>query len=118
MVVSGHLLNSCGNNTVSEDAGDTLSYTCANDSKQERFRVNSFRYFGAEANSMVYVHCEFKVCLADTPYSACECPSSAVCDPNARKRRSVDESAVYRVTTGPYYYKEEETDDDDGMLVT
>lgn len=107
--------NGCGNDTVSQDAGDTLNYTCAVDSTQETFQVNSFRYFGAEANTLVYVHCDLKVCLADAADSACECPSSADCNPNARKRRAVevDESVVYRVTIGPYYYKKVERDDKD-----
>lgn len=105
--------NGCGNNAVSQDSGDTLTYTCTNNSKQETFQVKSFRYFGAEANTLVYVHCELRVCLADAADSACECPSSADCDPNARKRRAVtvDESVVYRVTTGPYHYKEVERED-------
>ena len=75
--------------------------------------MNSFRYFGAEANTLVYVHCDLKVCLADAADSACECPSLADCNPNARKRRAVevDESVVYTVTVGPYYYKKVERDD-------
>ncbi|XP_066026134.1 ZP domain-containing protein isoform X2 [Pocillopora verrucosa] len=117
--VPGHdvvlIQNGCGNDTVSQDAGDTLNYTCAVDSTQETFQVNSFRYFGAEANTLVYVHCDLKVCLADAADSACECPSLADCNPNARKRRAVevDESVVYRVTVGPYYYKKVERDDKD-----
>lgn len=107
--------NGCGNKAVSQDSGDTLTYTCTNNSKQETFQVDSFRYFGAEANALVYVHCELKVCLSDAVDSACECPSSADCSPNARKRRAVkvDESVVYRVTTGPYHYKEVEREEKD-----
>ena len=64
------------------------------------------------------MHCDLKVCLADAADSACECPSLADCNPNARKRRAVevDESVVYRVTIGPYYYKKVERDDK-GKLV-
>lgn len=107
--------NGCGNNTVSQDAGDTLSYACANDSKQENFTIQSFRYFQADAGESVYMHCEFKVCLGNTPNSDCECPSVDECNPNTRKRRSLLDSVVYRVTTGPYYSVrgEKETDDND-----
>ena len=95
--------------------GDTVLHTCANNSKQESFSVRSFRYFGAEANTNVWVHCEFKVCLADTPNSECECPTTAECDPNSRKRRSVQGSEVYRITVGPYYFVEEKEVEEDGM---
>lgn len=107
--------NGCGNNTVSQDAGDTLSYACANDSKQESFTIQSFRYFQVDAGLSVYMHCEFKVCLTETPNSDCECPTVDECNPNARKRRSLSEFVVYRVTTGPYYSRreEQETDDND-----
>ena len=107
---------SCGNNTVSQDAGDTLSYACANDSKQENFTIESFRYFQVDEGQSVFMHCEFKVCLENTPNSDCECPTIDECNPNARKRRSLSESVVYRVTTGPYYsMREEQGTDDNGM---
>lgn len=101
---------------MSQDDNDTLSYACANNSKQESFTIQSFRYFGVNEGQSVYVHCEFKVCLADTPNSDCECPTVHECDPTARKRRSLSESVVYRVTTGPYYsVREKKETDDNGM---
>lgn len=112
--------NGCGNNAVSEDADDTLSYACVNDSKQENFTIKSFRYFQVAAEQPVYMHCEFKVCLADTANSDCECPTVGECNPNARKRRSLSEPVVYRVTKGPYYSarEEKETDGDDRFQET
>ena len=101
---------------MSQDLDDTLSYACVNDSKQESFTIQSFRYFQVDAGQSVYMHCEFKVCLADTPNSDCECPTVDECNPNARKKRSLSESVVYRVTTGPYYsVREEKETDDNGM---
>ena len=99
---------------MSEDAGDTLSYACVNDSKQENFTIRSFRYFQAAEGQPVYIHCEFKVCLADTLNSDCECPTVDECNPNARKRRSLSEPVVYRVTKGPYYSAREKRKETDG----
>ena len=99
---------------MSQDDGDTLVYNCTNDSIQESFSIRSFRYFGVNAGESVFVHCDLRVCLENTPNSECECPAVDECDPSARKRRSVSESVVYRISTGPFYLKnEEEYDDDD-----
>ncbi|XP_078352221.1 ZP domain-containing protein-like [Oculina patagonica] len=107
--------NGCGNDTVHQDAGDTFFYNCTRDSIEESFSIQSFRYFGVDAGQSVFIHCELKVCLDNTPNSECECPSVEECDPNARKRRSVSKIVVHRVKTGPYYFadEEEKLDDED-----
>ena len=97
---------------MSEDLDDTLMYNCTNDSIKETFKLRTYRYFGRPEESKVYIHCELRVCLADYPNSACECPSVAECDPASRKRRSVedvvDEAQVYRVTSGPFIFESED----------
>lgn len=102
---------------MSEDLDDTLMHTCANDSIYETFKLKTFRYFGFREGSKVYIHCELRVCLANEPNSACECPTVDECDPSSRKRRSleyiVDESQVYRVTSGPFTF---ESGDDDSEV--
>ncbi len=108
---------SCGNDTVHQDAGDTFFYNCTRDSIEESFSIQSFRYFGVDAGQSVFIHCELKVCLDNTPNSECECPSVEECDPNARKRRSVSKIVVHRVKTGPYYFADEEEKlDDEGIF--
>ena len=106
------IISSCGNNAVSQDLDDTLMYTCTDDSIKETFKLRTYRYFGSPEGSKVYIHCELKVCLADHPNSACECPSVSDCHPTNRKRRSledvVDEAQVYRVTSGPFIFESEE----------
>ncbi|KAJ7318457.1 hypothetical protein OS493_037936 [Desmophyllum pertusum] len=96
----------CGNNTVSQDADDTLYYNCTNDDIKETFSLRSYRYLSSAENTPVYIHCDIRVCLADAVNSMCECPSAAACDPSSRKRRSladnVDENVVYTVSSGPY----------------
>lgn len=100
---------------------DSLSYICANDNVSETFSIRTFRYYGAEEGAKVYFHCDLRVCLANVANSACECPSVAKCDPNARKRRSladkVDESKMYHASTGPFIFKndEEEEEEEEGM---
>lgn len=87
-------------------------YNCTDNSIKETFSLKTYRYFGAPEGSRVYIHCELRVCLADYPNSACECPSVDYCDPANRKRRSladvVDESKVYRVTAGPYVFESDD----------
>ena len=90
------------------------------------FSLKTYRYFGAEAGALVYIHCDFRVCLADATGTACECPDNAtscVGDPSddissARRRRSiydsVDESQLYRVVYGPITLKQEELNKDEG----
>ena len=96
---------------MSQDLDDTLMYNCTDDSIYETFKFRTFRYFGFPEGSKVYIHCELRVCLADQP-SLCECPTVDECDPASRKRRSiedvVDETQVYRVTSGPFTFKSEE----------
>lgn len=116
---------SCGNDTVSEDLNDTLSYRCTNDDIKETFSIRTFRFFGADEGNAVYFHCEFRVCLQPVLPTLCDCPSSAECDTNARKRRSVndvivDESQLYYVTSGPFIIKndqdkEEEANEKEGI---
>ena len=97
---------------MSDDLDDTLMYNCTDNSINETFKFRTFRYFGRPEDSKVYIHCELRVCLADQPNSACECPTVDECDPANRKRRSiedvVDETQVYRVTSGPFTFKSEE----------
>lgn len=92
-------------------------YNCTDDSIKEHFSLNTYRYFGQPEGSRVYIHCDMRVCLADVPNSACECPSVAECDPANRKRRSladqVDENVVYRVSAGPYIFEREEEPEED-----
>ena len=106
------IISSCGNNSVSDDFGDTLMYNCTDDSIKETFKLRTYRYFGFPETSKVYIHCELRVCLANLPNTACECPSVAQCDPANRKRRSledvVDEAQVYRVTSGPFIFESQE----------
>ncbi|XP_078350308.1 uncharacterized protein LOC144635104 [Oculina patagonica] len=107
----------CGNNAVSDDLDDTLNYTCTNDSTREYFSLNTFRYFGQQAGSRVYIHCDMRVCLADVANTACQCPSVDECAPDTRKRRSladqVDENVVYRVSSGPYIFERVEEPEED-----
>lgn len=103
----------CGNKDKSEDLGDTLSYNCTDGSTKEEFSIQSFRYYGAKADARVYFHCDLRVCLADRNSPLCKCPSNILC-PSSRKRRSMmDETKVYRVSTGPFifgnYEEEKET---------
>ena len=123
-------LHSCGSDNVSEDLSDTLSYNCTESSKYEMFSLKSYRYFGAEAGASVYIHCDFRVCLADVANTKCQCPDNAatcVGDPSTdispvlwpgRRRRSVsdsvDESQIYRVVYGPLTFKQEELNKDEG----
>ena len=100
--------NSCGNKATSKDLEDTLSYSCASDSTKEKFSIQAFRYYGAEAGDPVYFHCVLRVCLADKTPSACECPSSSQCPSSRKKRSTVDETKVYRVSTGPFIFGNEE----------
>ncbi|KAL9952465.1 hypothetical protein ACROYT_G039727 [Oculina patagonica] len=109
----------CGNKAVSEDRDDTLSYACKSNSVEETFSIRTYRYFGAAEGDEVYFHCDLRVCLANVANSTCKCPTSAECDPNARRRRSVadkvDESKVYHVSTGPFIFeKEDEKEKEDG----
>ena len=103
---------------MSEDLNDTLTYNCTNDSVKETFKLRTFRFFGRPEGSRVYIHCELRVCLADEPNTECECPSVDECDPANRKRRSVedlvDETQVYRVTSGPFRF--ESDDEDQGQV--
>ena len=105
---------------MSEDISESLSYTCQDDSVAETFSIRTFWYYGAEEGEPVYFHCDLRVCLADVDNSACQCPTVAECDPNARKRRSladkVDETKVYHTSTGPFIFKndEEEEEEEDG----
>ena len=100
--------NSCGNKATSEDLKDTLSYSCANDSTKEKFSIQAFRYYGAEAGEAVYFHCVLRVCLADKTPSACECPSESRCSSSRKKRSTLDETKVYHVSTGPYILENDE----------
>ena len=97
---------------MSQDLDDTLMYNCTNDDIKEDFSLNTYRYFGQAPGSRVYIHCDMRVCLADEPNSACECPTVDECDPNNRKRRSLadqaNENVIYRVTTGPYTFEQQE----------
>ena len=116
---------SCGNATVSEDLNDTLSYRCTEDDIKETFSIRTFRFFGADEGDAVYFHCEFRVCLQSPSPTACDCPSPAECDTNARKRRSVndvivDESQLYYVTSGPFIFEndqdeEKEVNEEEGI---
>lgn len=93
---------------MSQDQDDTLSYACTNNNKVETFSLRTYRYFGAVVNAAVYIHCDLRVCLLDLASSKCECPSVAECDPNARKRRSVDDHYEFQVTAGPFYFENDE----------
>ena len=105
---------------MSEDLSESLSYNCQDDSVDETFSIHTFRYYGAEEGEPVYFHCDLRVCLASVDNSACQCPTVAECDPNARKRRSladkVDETKVYHTSAGPFIFKndEEEEEEEDG----
>ncbi|XP_020606317.1 uncharacterized protein LOC110045068 [Orbicella faveolata] len=126
MIDDGNLdliIKGCGNDTVSEDLGDTLSYRCTDDDIKETFSIQTFRYFGANEGDAVFFHCEFRVCLRSAATTACDCPSPAECATNARKRRSVndvivDESQLYYVTSGPFVFQndheEEEVNEEEG----
>ena len=104
--------NSCGNKATSDDVDDTLVYNCTDDSIKEHFSLNTFRFFGQPQNSIVYIHCDMRVCLANVVGSACDCPDAVACNPLARKKRSladqVDESVIYRVSSGPYTFEKQE----------
>lgn len=105
------IVDGCGNSATSKDASDTLSYSCKDDDKAENFTIQSYRYYGAEKGDEVFIHCDLRVCLADSGNSACECPTDSLC-PNSRKKRSVvDESEVYRVTFGPLKFESEEQEE-------
>ena len=110
--------HSCGSDSVSQDLDDTLSYNCTVDSKYETFSLKTYRYFGADPNEDVYIHCDFRVCLADVTGSACECPSDPSTCTGSRRRRSiydsVDESQLYHVVYGPFTFKQEELNKDEG----
>ena len=96
------------------------------------FSLKSYRYFGAEAGAFVYIHCDFRVCLADVANTKCQCPDNAatcVGDPTTdvpprpvlrRRRRSisdsVDEPQIYHVVYGPFTFKQEELNKDEGKL--
>ena len=104
-----------------------MEYNCTVDSKYETFSLKTFRYFGAEVDDEVYIHCDFRVCLADENNTNCECPDNvATCTgdravdvtPVGRRRRSIsdsaDESQLYRVVYGPFTFKQEELNKDEG----
>ena len=108
---------------------DTLSYSCADDSISETFSLKTYRYFGGNPGEVAYIHCDFRVCLADVAHTACECPDNPVtCTgvpsadiapaPPARRRRSisdsVDESQLYHVVHGPFTFKQEEMNKEKG----
>ena len=93
----------------------------------EAFSLRTYRYFGADEGAEVYIHCDFRVCLADVPDTRCECPddpNTCVGDPvtdiaPVRRRRrsisdSVDESQLYHVVYGPFTFKQEELNKDEG----
>nr|XP_058962133.1 ZP domain-containing protein-like [Pocillopora verrucosa] len=120
------IINGCGSDDVSQDLDDTLSYTCADNSVNEAFSLRTYRYFGADEGAEVYIHCDFRVCLADVPDTKCECPddpNTCVGDPvtdiaPVRRRRrsisdSVDESQLYHVVYGPFTFKQEELNKDE-----
>ena len=98
---------------MSEDFQDALDYVCTDNSVNETFEILTFRFFGFAEGSTVYFHCDLRVCLADFPNSACECPA----DPNncaKRKRRSAGEYVgEFHVRAGPYILAEEVGEDDD-----
>ena len=104
-----------------------MEYNCTVDRKYETFSLKTFRYFGAEVGDKVYIHCDFRVCLADVDNTKCECPDDAatctgIPDTDVtqvvRRRRSisdsVDESQLYRVVYGPLTFKQEELNKDEG----
>lgn len=120
------IMNGCGSDAVSQDLDDTLSYVCTNNDVNEAFSLKTYRYFGAADGAEVYIHCDFRVCLANVPNTKCECPD----DPNTcvgvpatdvaavgRRRRSisdsVDESQLYHVVYGPFTFKQEELNKDE-----
>ena len=120
-------LHSCGSDSVSQDLDETLSYNCANNSVNETFSLKTYRYFGADEGAEVYIHCDFRVCLADVPDTKCECPDdpdtctgdpAGAVTPVGRRRRSisdsVDESQLYHVVYGPFTFKQEELNKDEG----
>ena len=100
--------NSCGNKATSDDLSETLFYSCTSDSTKEKFSIQAFRYYGAKAGDKVYFHCNLRVCLANKTPSACECPSSSQCPSSRKKRSTVDETKVYRVSTGPFILENDE----------
>lgn len=98
---------------MSEDFQDTLKYNCTDNSVNETFSINSFRYFDALVDDAVYFHCDLRVCLADVSPSACECPADAACYTDTRKRRSVGEYVMeFHTKAGPYYFAEENGKDE------
>lgn len=110
--------NGCGSDEVSEDRDDTLAYNCTDNSITETFSLKTYRYFGAAADAPVFIHCYFRVCLADEVDTACECPKNATtcvgnrtADLARRRRRStsdlVDESRLYHAVSGPFTFKQE-----------
>ncbi|XP_078355242.1 uncharacterized protein LOC144639835, partial [Oculina patagonica] len=97
------ITDGCGSTTISNDASDTLKYNCTDDSVQETFSIQSFRYFGAVEGSSVYFHCDLRVCLEDAP--ACTCPADVECYTAKRKRRSANDFAEeVHVRAGPYTF--------------
>lgn len=120
-----HFLPSCGSDVVSADRDDTLTYNCTDNSITETFSLKTYRYFGAAADAPVFIHCYFRVCLADEVDTACECPKNATtcvgnrtADLARRRRRStsdlVDESRLYHAVSGPFTFKQEELNKDEG----
>lgn len=103
-------LYSCGDEDTSDDYDDTLTYSCVDDDVQEDFSIQSFRFLGADPGDPVFFHCILRVCLADNPTSACECPGAAC--PVMRKRRSVGEYVEeIPVKSGPYYFADDKKDE-------
>lgn len=112
------ITNGCGSDEVSEDRDDTLAYNCTDNSITETFSLKTYRYFGAAADAPVFIHCYFRVCLADGVDTACECPKNAAtcvgnrtADLARRRRRStsdlVDESRLYHAVSGPFTFEQE-----------
>ena len=93
---------------MKDDLHGTLYYNCRDNDIEEHFSLRTHRYF-AEPDSVVYIHCILRVCPADGPNSACECPTADECDLASRKRHSridkVDESGVHRVRAGPLIFR-------------
>ena len=120
-----HFLPSCGSDGVSADLDDTLKYNCTDDSIMEAFSLKTYRYFGAAEGDPVYIHCDFRVCLANEANTTCECPKNAAScvgvpstDVYRRRRRSVsdsvDESRLYHAVSGPFTFKQEQLNKDEG----
>lgn len=106
------IADGCGSNSVSQDLSDTLLYNCTPDNIMETFSLKTYRYFGAAAGDYVYIHCDFRVCLADGASNACDCPAdSTTCTVARRRRRSIsdsmDESRIYHTVSGPFTFKQE-----------